>query len=436
MKKKPIKTLKYMKNFKCIGSECEDHCCSGWQIKLDKNDYEHIQKHYSHTEKDREQFRKGVLRKSEGTAPNSFATFSLKEDGNCFFEKSGLCTMHQQFGENALARVCATYPRRFTQTEEEFELTGSLSCPEIARLALLSDDAMEWESFGNGQLPERINLISESRSHTPFYGSYSKPIREIIVWLMKAIGFSVEEKIYFTLYFSQKVSPFYHRDISKDPGPRFEKIINRMNDLSFITKILQSYKSSTPSNVTTFRFISLILNARREHKFLSRYNNLCSNILNSYSGIGVPFPNKNSSVSENLAFLEAIWPVYQKRKVKALQYFSSRISRYFTNFCLNYWFQEKYTNSADLFCHTRQLILYFAVVKFLFFSSPDLLKITESHSMNQYEKLTALDKIIVDVVQIFMKSFSHNSAMIKYIQEAMTALNLSQLNDLLPLLKV
>ena len=28
---------KYMEKFKCIGSECTDTCCAGWDINIDEN---------------------------------------------------------------------------------------------------------------------------------------------------------------------------------------------------------------------------------------------------------------------------------------------------------------------------------------------------------------------------------------------------------------
>ena len=30
---------KYMKNFECIGKDCIDSCCVGWNIQIDKNTY-------------------------------------------------------------------------------------------------------------------------------------------------------------------------------------------------------------------------------------------------------------------------------------------------------------------------------------------------------------------------------------------------------------
>ncbi|MFP3467691.1 hypothetical protein, partial [Leifsonia sp. SIMBA_070] len=49
--KKPVQMLvpDYMERFACIGSACEDTCCSGWTVTIDKPTY----KQYRNT-KDKE----------------------------------------------------------------------------------------------------------------------------------------------------------------------------------------------------------------------------------------------------------------------------------------------------------------------------------------------------------------------------------------------
>ena len=40
MNQRTIHVPAYMKNFSCLGSTCEDTCCSGWTIDIDKKTYE------------------------------------------------------------------------------------------------------------------------------------------------------------------------------------------------------------------------------------------------------------------------------------------------------------------------------------------------------------------------------------------------------------
>ncbi len=36
---RPILIPEYMKEFQCIGSECEDTCCAGWRVSVDKDTF-------------------------------------------------------------------------------------------------------------------------------------------------------------------------------------------------------------------------------------------------------------------------------------------------------------------------------------------------------------------------------------------------------------
>ena len=40
IKKIKAKSPSYFKDFKCIGGECEDSCCIGWDIDVDQKTYE------------------------------------------------------------------------------------------------------------------------------------------------------------------------------------------------------------------------------------------------------------------------------------------------------------------------------------------------------------------------------------------------------------
>ena len=421
-----------MKRFECIGSSCEDHCCHGWQIRLDKEDYEHLQGFFSESAQDRAEFEKGVALKDEGANLNDYAVFNLKENSSCFFEKAGLCGIHSRFGESALSKTCATYPRRLTYVKDHLELTGSLSCPEVARLALLREDAMEWRDYDSERLPERVSFSKDSHHEKPFYEDYLAPIRDLVIQILKREDISTEERIYIIFYFSKKTTPFYYKGISEDPARRLKKTVDRINDQAFVSHALKSYNASEAFNDTVAYFISVVLTARNSHAKLHRYNDLCNKTLSSYADNPLAF---NDSISSLARFLTDIWPTYKKRKALAVERFGSRIDLYFRNFCINHWLQDKYTNSENLEIHTQRLVLYFAMIKFLFFSSPELnqlAKTNETHSV----LIEKLDAMIVNIVQIFMKSFAHNAVMVKYIQDAMASLKLSHINALLPLLKV
>jgi lysine-N-methylase len=129
----------FVSTFKCIGSECRDHCCKGWDIYLDKPTVNRYLK-TSIIEI------KNLAVENINITRNSFAnwgTMKLKPSGNCaFMDEDRLCKVHSSLGAAALSNTCATYPRSSRVFKTEQQKTLSLSCPEATRQLLSSTDAM------------------------------------------------------------------------------------------------------------------------------------------------------------------------------------------------------------------------------------------------------------------------------------------------------
>lgn len=123
----------YVKEFRCIGSACEDNCCHGWTVSLDKTTYEKYQAIPAMRARSTELF---VL--TNDPAECNHAQIRHTESGSCqFLSGDGLCNIQKEHGSEYLSSVCATYPRIATKIDGEMEYPPSLSCPEAARLVLL-----------------------------------------------------------------------------------------------------------------------------------------------------------------------------------------------------------------------------------------------------------------------------------------------------------
>jgi lysine-N-methylase len=134
----------YDGRFRCIGANCEDACCSDWTVLIDRPTYERYQA-----------VGDGPLRvliaqhvqplPVDGDASESpqFARIEPSADGRCPFHSSdGLCQIQKELGEGYLSAMCATYPRVVRQVDGREEKALTLSCPEAARVVLLSPDLL------------------------------------------------------------------------------------------------------------------------------------------------------------------------------------------------------------------------------------------------------------------------------------------------------
>lgn len=116
----------YYKEFQCIADKCEDTCCAGWQIVIDKcslNRYKKI----------RGSFRWRMLRSVDWIN----GVFRQDKEKRCaFLNEKNLCDLYAACGEGSLCKTCRQYPRHVEEFEGVREITLSISCPEVARILM------------------------------------------------------------------------------------------------------------------------------------------------------------------------------------------------------------------------------------------------------------------------------------------------------------
>lgn len=138
---KETNTPEYMEEFQCIGGACEDTCCAGWTVSLDKKTYYAYKGSTNPTISEIAQ--RSVKSIKNGRSAGNYAKIKL-DQGNCpFLSKCGLCQVQSTIGEEALSKTCRTFPRRIKIVGDKTFITGMMSCPEVARLSMGSDTALD-----------------------------------------------------------------------------------------------------------------------------------------------------------------------------------------------------------------------------------------------------------------------------------------------------
>ena len=148
---------KYFETFKCIGGICEDNCCIGWDVDIDKSTYLKY-KNVSHPQMRKELDK--FVHKNEYVYDESinYAFAVLNEKKECsFLNADRLCMIHKHLGESYLSNVCNSYPRMTNKVDQVVERSATPSCPEIARLLLLDPHAM---TMIDVQTPKSLNLVT------------------------------------------------------------------------------------------------------------------------------------------------------------------------------------------------------------------------------------------------------------------------------------
>jgi lysine-N-methylase len=140
----------YLETFRCIGSDCEDTCCQGWNVPIDRITYEKCQ---NLPASPLATLISASLTKCESSAPSKTATGVQAKTGNAtpfaqiridgadhcpLLTGDRLCRVHAELGEQMLSYACSTYPRIVHEFGGLKETALALSCPEAARFVLLN----------------------------------------------------------------------------------------------------------------------------------------------------------------------------------------------------------------------------------------------------------------------------------------------------------
>lgn len=164
-KKRTVLQPEYMKKFSCIGPVCEDSCCIGWTVDLDKSTYLRYKK--VQDDELKPIFEKMVNRKHNKKSDDSYGRIKMEQGGRCpFLDSENLCRIHGKLGEDYLSDTCALYPRNVNKIDGKLERCATISCPEIARFALLNPDGIALEHVEeNSEERMRVHRNFDTEGH-------------------------------------------------------------------------------------------------------------------------------------------------------------------------------------------------------------------------------------------------------------------------------
>ena len=168
----------YYKQFSCTADECEDTCCAGWQIAIDRRS---LIRYGRTAGKFRRQLHRGINWLK--------GTFRQSEDKRCaFLNEDNLCDMYTALGRDSLCRTCRLYPRHIEEFEDVREITLSVSCPEVARILLGKEEPVTFLNY------ER-NGEEEYEEFDPFL--YSKLVdgREVMIKILQDRTLDIELRV-------------------------------------------------------------------------------------------------------------------------------------------------------------------------------------------------------------------------------------------------
>ncbi len=181
----------YAKRFACIGAACEDTCCAGWTVTIDKKTFNaYRQSKNPHLA---ERLENQVKRTRSLASERNYARMELSPaTGECPMIEDHLCSIQKELGEDKLSHTCFTYPRMTHVASDFCQQSLTLSCPEAARLALLVEDALE---FSPSEISVREDALETLKPKFGLSIAQMNEVRFFCIQLIRGDGLELWQKI-------------------------------------------------------------------------------------------------------------------------------------------------------------------------------------------------------------------------------------------------
>lgn len=134
--------------FICLADKCEDTCCKHWSMQVDPVTLERYKKEAPE-----------LLGAVEQDSDNTYIMRKDKQTGYCVKFEDGICKIHKERGEGFLSDACNFYPRITRTAGDALIMTATMSCPEIARIALYGNEPFVFDETLFARVPFEVRNV-------------------------------------------------------------------------------------------------------------------------------------------------------------------------------------------------------------------------------------------------------------------------------------
>jgi lysine-N-methylase len=419
-----------MNRFACTGGACEDTCCRDLGVSMDPESAKQIRAAEAANNGDRKTVRLVVLDTvNVEEAPQQI--FRFDDSGACpALNSHGLCSVHHHQGEAALATACAVFPRsalviRDGSTEgSQLEVTGSLACPELARLTLLATDGL-LQTPSETPLLSRpyIGKIIEADGRDAFAAPF-RQVRGVLIELFSRTDFPLSSRFAFAANFASQVDDFFGRDSTAFSGPgglfahqRLQAEISSATDTGLLRGLHQDLsafsESGGPAVVAT---TALMLTERRRLPHARRFALLIENCFRTLQA--EVFGQTLAEVDANQTVSPAqLFAAYRRRRQAVDQRVHGLVDDILGRYTVHYILRHPYTDAPSLLNYLGRLGLALAAVRLLLAGSPTV-QACLADAPHPSADAGAIADAAVEVIQIFTKAVTHHWAFLETIHRA------------------
>lgn len=212
----------YFEKFRCVGGDCEETCCGGWKIDIDRKTYKMYMK--CKDVKMRKILENNVIRNRKSKSDHNYASFKLTNGKCIFLNEDNLCDIYIKLGEKSMCYTCKIYPRKYNYVNEVTQQGLTLSCIEAAKLVLMNKETMEFDLIETNQKQTLFSKIIKSNTGNNFLENNFEEIREFSIDIVQNRNFSIEERLIIIGLFCKDLNNILENNIS------VSNLIDKYND--------------------------------------------------------------------------------------------------------------------------------------------------------------------------------------------------------------
>jgi len=403
--------LDYYEQFECIGSDCEDTCCQGWKVAIDKATYRKYKKIPDLS------FREEVLThigRDKGVGSSGTYEIKLRNDAACpFLNESKLCNIYQHSGESYLSDACTIFPRNRRYFFEQPESALSLACPEVTRLAILPQSPIQLVDIDEAKVHSQRVRSSEaskvdSSESTDGQQTY-EGIRTVSFHILQMRGISLDKRLFILGVFLNK---FNDVSLNQNYTLMNQVIVEFIDTIENTDELLSQYQQfkSAPSVKLEYALTMLLTD--------------CPTNANPRLSECIDWLNKGLDINYNKFELDKILEKYQHAEKQFYQPFMQEREYMLENYLISHLFYSDFpiAGQQNLFDSYLKLISCFTSIQTLLIGMASFhQKIDTSH--------------VLQLIQSYEKLIAHNNQYLPSLLQKLKDLKFNSLAAMMILLK-
>jgi lysine-N-methylase len=381
-------------DFRCLAERCEDTCCVGLRVPVTEERLWQLRAGVKGSP-DEARVESLLVDNPEGP-PAERAFIKMGSDGSCpFLDTQKLCSLQRSHGEKVLPDPCVTFPRIVWRWSEQVEVAGSLACPEMARLLLLEEGALEQVPGPLEQVPRLESARTLPGEPGDAYVVHAQAIRAAALRLLHRREFPLATRLMFLGQLAFRLDSVF-RSAEPFAGSEAEQaevvqvLLQSLDSPEALEAMHQEFLTLAVPGGPCAGLLASMMKSRAAVARGDRFGPFVQGVLRSLWG---------SEQAEGDP--EGAWREYAARWQRLEALHGARVEQYFLNYGIAQWLRTPFTELPSLLAYVFRLVLRVAMLRLALVGHPDVAALCAAEQGSAPEDGQAvLDRAAIECVYL------------------------------------